>query len=228
MRNFRGGWSITLVCMIIGFMLAVQFRHVQDVKDSLPNQRAEELSGRLIQLAEERDELEKQLEILRQEAGSATNRELITELKFQACTLPVEGQGVIIKMDDSTRAAKSGENPNVYLIHDDDVLRVINELRAAGAEAISINGQRLVATSEIRCAGPTLSVNNVRSAPPYEIRAIGEKKSLENSIKMRGGVAETLNVWGIRLEVSTADNVYIPPYKGTSKRAYSKIVNEKI
>ena len=227
MKKFFGGWSVAMVCMIIGFMLAVQFRHVQDTKSTVPNQRVEELSGRLIQLEEERDELKSQLELLKQEAESSTNRELITELKFQACTLPVEGQGIIIKMDDSTRAAKSGENPNVYLIHDDDILRVINELRAAGAEAISINGQRLTATSEIRCAGPTLSVNNVRSAPPYEIHAIGEKKSLENSINMRGGVAETLNVWGIKLEVSTADNVYIPPYKGTFKRTYSKVVDER-
>lgn len=228
MKNFLGGWSMALVCMIIGFIIAVQFRHVQDSKSTVPNQRVEELSGRLIQLEEERDELKSQLELIKHEVESSTNREFITELKFQACLLPVEGQGIVIKMDDSTKIAKSGENPNVYLIHDDDILRVINELRAAGAEAVSINGQRLVATSEIRCAGPTLSVNNVRSAPPYEIRAIGEKKSLENSIKMRGGVAETLNVWGIKLEVSTADNIYIPPYKGTVKRTYSKAVDEKI
>ena len=207
-------------------MLAVQFRQVHNAKESVPNQRAEELSGRLIQLQEERDELEKQLEILKQE-GSSVNRELVAELQLQACVVPVEGEGIIIKMDDSTRAAKSGDNPNLYLIHDDDILRVINELRAAGAEAISINGQRLIATSEIRCAGPTLSVNNVRSAPPYEIRAVGEKKSLENSIKMRGGVAETLKVWGIQLEVTTADNVYIPPYKGTIKRTYSRVVDER-
>lgn len=228
MEKFRGGWSITFVCMIIGFMLAVQFRQVQDAKETLPAQRVEELSGRLLQVEEERDELEKQLEILKQEAESSTNQEFISELKLQACALPLEGEGIIIKMDDSKRTAKSGENPNVYLIHDDDIIRVVNELRAAGAEAISINGQRLIATSEIRCAGPTLSVNNVRSAAPYEIRAIGEKKSLENSIQMRGGVAETLKVWGIQLEVSTADKIYIPPYKGNFKRIYSKIVEEKL
>ena len=228
MIKFIGGWSLMFVCMIIGFMLAVQFRQVQIAKESLPAQRTEELAGRLVQLEEERDELEKQLELLKQEAETSTNSELLTELKLQACVLPLTGEGVIIKMDDSTRVAKAGENPNVYLIHDDDLLRVINELRAAGAEAIAVNGQRLVATSEIRCAGPTLSVNNVRSAAPYEICAIGEKKSLENAIQMRGGVAETLKVWGIQLEVTAADNVYIPPYKGTFRRAYSRIAEENI
>lgn len=226
MDKFRGGWSITFVCMIIGFMLAVQFRQVQDAKETLPGQRVEELAGRLVQVEEERDELEKQLELLRQEAETSTNRELISELKLQACLLPLTGEGIIIKLDDSTRVAKPSENPNVYLIHDDDLLRVINELRAAGAEAIAVNGQRLIATSEIRCAGPTLSVNNVRSAAPYEVRAIGDKKSLENAIQMRGGVAETLKVWGIQLEVNAADNVYIPPYKGTFKRVYSHIAED--
>ena len=65
------------------------------------------------------------------------------ELKFQACATALAGEGVIIKMEDSTRDAKAGENPNLYVIHDDDILRVVNELRAAGAEAISINEQRL-------------------------------------------------------------------------------------
>ena len=227
MKKFRGG-AFLVVCVTVGFLLTAQFRQAHDAKETLPSQRVEELSGRLIRLQEERDELEKQLEILKAEEGAASNQEFVSELKFQAGALPVEGEGIIIRMNDSTRPAGTGENPNLYLIHDDDMLRVINELRAAGAEAIAINGQRLIATSEIRCAGPTLSVNNVRTAPPYEIRAIGEKKSLENSIKMRGGVADTLKVWGIKLEVSTADDVYIPPYKGAIKRTYSKIVEERL
>ncbi len=215
------------VCAIIGFILAVQFRQVRDSQATVPNQRLEEISGRLIQVEEERDELANRLEILQRETNSAANQELISELKIQACVTALQGEGIVVKMDDSTRVAKSGENPNLYLIHDDDLLRVINELKAAGAEAISINGQRLIATSEIRCAGPTLSVNNVRSSPPYEIHAVGDKKSLENAITMRGGVAETLKVWGIQLEVTASDDVYIPPYKGTSKRVYSKVVDEK-
>ncbi|MBQ1470415.1 MAG: DUF881 domain-containing protein, partial [Schwartzia sp.] len=106
--------------------------------------------------------------------------------------------------------------------HDDDLLRVVNELRAAGAEVISINGQRIIATSEIRCAGPTLSVNNVRSAPPYEIHAIGDAATLENALKMRGGVMETLAVWGIQLEIQASENVEVPAYKGTTQYQYAK------
>lgn len=110
---------------------------------------------------------------------------------------------------------------NLYLVHDEDLLKVINELRAAGAEAISINGQRLTATSEIRCAGPTVSVNNVRSAPPFEIRAIGSINDLENAINMRGGVADTLKVWGINMTLQSSDNVWIPAYKNPISYKYA-------
>lgn len=148
-------------------------------------------------------------------------------LRYRAELVPLRGEGVIVRMDDSARPAKSGENPNLYVIHDDDLLRVINELRAAGAEAISVNGQRLTGVSEIRCAGPTLSVNNVRSSAPFEIRAIGEKKSLENSLRMRGGVVETLGVWGIQLDITASDDVYIPPYRGSIRQTYAHETQER-
>ena len=146
---------------------------------------------------------------------------------MRAGLTPLTGPGVIVRLDDSSVKAKTGENPNLYLIHDDDLLKVINELRAAGAEAISVNGQRLIGTSEIRCAGPTLSVNNVRSAPPFEVRAIGDVDSLEQALKMRGGVAETLKVWGIQLEIQQAADVYIPPYKGNLHYTYAQETEEQ-
>ena len=215
----KGSWSIACVCLVLGFMLAVQFRTTQDLKANVSHQRIEEISARLIQTEKERDKLKEELNQIKDDATAGTDD---TELKLRAGLAPVEGEGVVVRLDDSAAISKAGENPNLYLIHDDDLLRVINELRAAGAEAISVNGQRLIGTSEIRCAGPTLSVNNVRSAPPYEIHAIGEKATLENALRMRGGVAETLKVWGIQLEISVGDSVYVPAYKGSFKHEYAK------
>ncbi|MBQ9614985.1 MAG: DUF881 domain-containing protein [Selenomonadaceae bacterium] len=225
MRGIRqGSWSIACVCMVLGFMLAVQFRTTQDIKGNVPFQRVEELSARLLETEQERDGLREELKLLRENTASSMGTD---ELRKQAGFTALEGEGIIVRMDDSTMTSKAGENPNLYLIHDDDLLRVINELRAAGAEAISVNGQRLIGTSEIRCAGPTLSVNNVRSSAPFEIRAIGEKKTLENAIKMRGGVAETLKVWGIQLETELSDNVRVPAYKGSLKFVYGHEIAEQ-
>ena len=228
MKQFRrGGWLIALVCVLIGFMVAVQFRTAQDAKGSLSQQRIEEISDRLLQTEHERDELSEELHKMQTAAASTDNQQDKDLLRYRAALVPLEGEGVIVRMDDSTKPAKAGENPNLYVIHDDDLLRVVNELRAAGAEAIAINGQRLTGTSEIRCAGPTLSVNNVRSSAPFEIRAIGDKKSLENALRMRGGVAETLGVWGIQLDIKASNDVYIPPYRGSIRQSYARETAER-
>ncbi|WP_315004251.1 DUF881 domain-containing protein [uncultured Selenomonas sp.] len=228
MEQFRrGGWLIALVCVLIGFMVAVQFRTAQDAKGSLSQQRIEEISDRLLQTEHERDELSEELHKMQTAAASTDNQQDKDLLRYRAALVPLEGEGVIVRMDDSTKPAKAGENPNLYVIHDDDLLRVVNELRAAGAEAIAINGQRLTGTSEIRCAGPTLSVNNVRSSAPFEIRAIGDKKSLENALRMRGGVAETLGVWGIQLDIKASNDVYIPPYRGSIRQSYAHETAER-
>lgn len=225
MQRFKKGHiSVGLVCVVLGFMIALQFRITLDQKASLPYQRLEELASRLIDTERERDLLQEKVAQLESHVqGSGTGDLKATELVRQRAGLvAMEGPGVVVTIDDSKIKSKAGDNQNLYIIHDDDLLRVINELRAAGAEVISINGQRLIATSEIRCAGPTLSVNNVRSAPPYEIRAIGDAATMENALKMRGGVVETLSVWGIQLEIQRSENVEVPAYKGTTQYQYAK------
>ena len=222
------GWSITFICVIVGFILSTELRQEEELESVTPEQRIEELSAQILKVEKERDDLQKKLSML-QEEYDISPEELLTmeELRMKAGLTALEGSGVIVRMDDSNMTTRRGENPNLYVIHDEDILRIVNELRAAGAEAISINGQRLTATSEIRCAGPTLSVNNVRSAPPFEVIAIGDKNSLENSIKMRGGVEDALKVWGIQIDVKSVENVYIPPYKGDFRHKFARVVEEK-
>ncbi len=151
----QGQVAIALVCVVLGFMLAVQFRTTQGIKSSIPFQRVEDLSQRLGQTEKERDVLLKQLHELRQTPGLQSATKEGENIKMGAGVVALEGSGLVIIVDDSKRLSKAGDNPNLYLIHDEDILKIINELWAAGAEAISINEQRLIATSEIRSAGPT-------------------------------------------------------------------------
>lgn len=218
----KGQYSLAFVSMVLGFMLTMQFRETGEQRATLPYQRIEELSARLLETEKERESLQMKLKEIENEEARLNKSRAYQEMRMRAGAVDVEGPGLIVTIDDSRTAAKIGENPNLYIIHDDDLLRVINELRAAGAEAISINGQRLIATSEIRCAGPTLSVNNVRSAPPYEIKVIGDKKNLSNALNMRGGVAETLKVWGIQMTMEERDNIIVPSYKGSVRFKYGQ------
>ena len=214
-KNFK---KLVLAALAILIALQIWQTFSLNVSNSLVN----DLSARLVQVEIERDELKLKLQAA-EKLSQVDSSELMADLKFAACMTALVGEGVIITLHDSDKAAKLGENENAYIIHDDDLLRVVNELRAAGAEAVSINGQRLTALSEIRCAGPTLSVNNVRSSAPFEICAIGDKKTLNNAITMRGGIVDTLAVWKIKVEVETSDEIVIPPYEGVVPKSYARI-----
>lgn len=218
-------FSIIFICFLLGFMVSVQLKTTQDnLKSSTQYQRIEQLSDILLRTEKERDALK--LEITRLKEDVNLHDKFPDKINFMAGTTALKGPGVVLTIEDSKKAISSTDNTNLYIIHDEDVLKVINELRAAGAEAIAINDQRLIANSEIRCAGPTISINNTRISAPYEIKAIGNSKNMENAIKMRGGVAESLSVWGIQLEVRQEPNIIIPAYKGAVQFKYATALEQ--
>ncbi|MGE5590936.1 MAG: DUF881 domain-containing protein [Bacillota bacterium] len=224
--------AIALVVAVTGTMLAYQFRIQRAAASSLPVQRSEVLVENLQAVEKERDALRDEVAELRGQiakSGAVSDQlsaveSQLAQARMAAGLEDVEGPGVIVVLDDSKRPAEKGQDPNVFLLHDDDLLKVVNELRDAGAEAISINGQRLVATSEIRCAGSTVSINNTRTAPPVEIRAIGDPAVLEASLRLRGGIAETLLFWGIQVDIKPQKLVVVPAYKGSLQPQFAKPV----
>jgi uncharacterized protein YlxW (UPF0749 family) len=201
MKNFRGHIALTVVCVILGFVVALQFRSVtRNNATSGELKRAETLQQQLNKEKELTASLSQQLltyrsdlEQFRQQAAtSGTYAEVLAkqldEAEILAGLSELEGPGIVVTMKDSQiqTGSDSSVDDELYLIHDEDILRVINELRAAGAEALSINDERILATTEIRCAGPTVSVNNSRYAAPFIIRAIGDSKNLESALLLRG------------------------------------------
>lgn len=214
--------AVAVVCVVLGVMLALQFRVQQDIKSTLPYQRSEELTQMIKDLEVERDKLRAEVTALRNGAPGSSDE--LSRARIQAGLSDMAGPGIVMTMNDSKKPSQPNEDPNLFLIHDDDVLKVINELRAAGAEAISINGQRVVAMTEIRCAGPTISINHTLTAPPLEIRAIGDPTTLENALRMRGGVIESLSLWGIEISLRRDQAVQVPAYNGSMQLNFAKPV----
>lgn len=221
--DFKGKVLIAVVFMVLGFMLSVQYK-VTVQQRSIRMDRVEDLSERLKAMENENKILLQEINELRKKGADKVADHGLERERLLAGTTEVEGAGIEIVLDDSTISKKANENPNLYIIHDEDLLRVLNELRAAGAEAISLNDQRIVAMSEVRCAGPTVSVNNVRSAPPYVIKAIGAPKTLISALRLRGGVVETFEFWGIQVKIKAAEKVHIPALKAPRNFEYAKIV----
>ena len=221
--DFKGKVLIAIVFMVLGFMLSVQYK-VTVQQRSIRMDRVEDLSERLKAMETENKHLLQEINELRKKGADKVADHAQEREHLLAGTTAVEGAGIEIVLDDSTIPKKANENPSLYIIHDEDLLRVLNELRAAGAEAISLNEQRIVAMSEVRCAGPTVSVNNVRSAPPYVIKAIGAPKTLTSALRLRGGVVETFEFWGIQVKIKAADKVRIPALKAPRNFEYAKSV----
>lgn len=227
--------SIAAVCLVLGIMLAIQFKTTQNYQESLLPSRVNELSQRLNAVTEERDALAEEVLTLREKLKNSRDydkamsdlQEELQRASMAACMIPVEGPGIVVTLDDSKRILQPGENPNDLLIHDTDLLTVVNELKASGAEAISVNGERITAMTEIRCAGTMILVNWNKISPPFEIKAIGNPDMLESGLMIRGGVVEMLKIWGVQVNIQKVEKVSIPAYNGKLKFQYSTPVEYK-
>jgi uncharacterized protein YlxW (UPF0749 family) len=101
------------------------------------------------------------------------------------------------------------------------LLYIVNDLRAAEAEAISVNDQRVVTTTEIRCAGTTILVNTTRLAPPYIIRAIGNPDGLSSVLESPENEYNILKMAGFPVSVESSQAVLVPAYKGSYQFSYA-------
>lgn len=231
----RGSMSVALVCAVVGFLLASQLQSVwvNTQTDAANASRLETLQELYNQEMDRSEGLQKQLEQTQEELalyrkqaseGSAQGEALKAELdklEMTAGLVDVTGPGVTIIMTDSTAVNATGDEAD-YIIHDSDLLSVVNELRSAGAEAISLNGERLLAASEIRCTGAVVTVNGRRHAAPYVIMAIGDSGTLYNALTMRNGVVDILGQWKIDVRVTASEELTIPKYQGAVEFRYAK------
>lgn len=132
----------------------------------------------------------------------------------------VQGEGIIVTLED-VEVGKNG------IIRDDDLIELVNELKAAGAEAISINGHRIVNTSYIiELATGFISINGERrEVSPYVVKAIGDITYLESAIsqKQYGFIDKTINS-GKSVTLEKSDNIYIEAYSKTFEFKYAKEV----
>ncbi|HHY47207.1 MAG TPA: DUF881 domain-containing protein [Firmicutes bacterium] len=224
---------VAAVSVLLGVLLVAQFRTQEYIGTSVvPTRRLEDLTDMLRKAEAQREALEKEVGVLRRQLVKAwegehaveTVRQELARVQAVAGLVPMTGPGVVLVLNDSRKQAQPGESADLFLVHDEDILKVVNELFAAGAEAVSVNGQRMIATSEIRCAGPTISVNNTRIGAPYQIVAIGDPQTLDSALHMRDGIIDTLKAWGIQVRITQVPSVTVPAYKGSLYFKYAKPV----
>lgn len=143
-----------------------------------------------------------------QQAGELLTSEL-TEKDMLSGKAAVTGEGVIVTLQDSSEG----------IIESDDLVDLINELRYAGAEAISINDQRIIFNSYVVSVGTRyISVGGTRVSSPYIVKAIGNQSYLSSILNLKNsGYVDRYNSSGKKVNVSLDSNIQIPAYSGEIK-----------
>lgn len=159
------------------------------------------------------------------DSGSTT----LNQAQFLAGLTPVQGPGVIVTLTDSKKPFPKAVPPGMappITIHDSDINQVVNELKSAGAEAISINDQRLVAISAVRAAGTQIFINNAAENAPYTVKAIGSSAALLSALSLPGGLASQIRQFDPAMfSVQGAATLTLPAYAGSGAPHYAKPVS---
>lgn len=228
-KNLKFQLSIAFVCFVLGFMLFIQFKTIRQGVGPVSEYRARELATQVKKLTEEKQtllalktEYETKIgEIESNAANSSTSSKMLKEeldkARLLAGLTDVEGPGINLVIDDGNYGAEN----NYAVITHEMLLTVINELNAAGAEAISINKQRVISETEIRQAGIWINVNTVKFAPPFTIKAIGEPKQLEAALLLRGGIKDQFTESGVTVDIEKSEKIKIEKFNGIIEHKYA-------
>lgn len=179
------------------------------------------ISDEVAKLRAENEKLQNSLG--RRDSTSKVLNDSLQEAKAFAGLTELEGPGVSVTLADSKKPPPPMPLANNYIIHDMDVLKVVNEMFAAGAEAIDVNGHRVVTTSSFRCVGPVIHVDGVPVASPVVIRAIGDPAALQGGLELPDGVlAEIRQTDPDMAQIQQIKDMRLGAYTGSTARKFSK------
>ncbi len=236
-------WHVVVIgvlCFIIAASICVQYRSVQSYittgKASVQSMTENKLRDQVLKEQENYNKLNIQMQIAQQQLEdlrktSASNSEEAKNLEEELSEYnrllgytDVTGKGVIITLEDSDKTASNYTSDSI--IHYLDLVEIVNELFNAGAEAVSINNQRITATTAINCNGNVLKINNEKISAPFVVKAIGSPEGLASTILRPASYIDWMKEAGIKVKVEkkTGDEVTVPKATGTRQYEYLQVV----
>jgi len=224
-----------VMCFLLTIGICVQLKTIKNTTSAFGRTQTENelrdsvsrYQQRYKSTYENLEKAEKRLDELREQAAKDDNasqdraKELTNYENFLGRSELI-GPGVTITLKDGE---VSNNNPffTDVIVHDGDILQIINALRNAGAEAISVNGQRIVNNSSVTCIGNVIKINGEKVGTPFVINAIGSPSLLYGSITIKGGYLDILKSAGVQVKATQVekDSIVIPKYEGVYKFEYA-------
>ncbi len=237
-RSSRG-WSVAVlgVCLVAGLTAAAAHR-TSDGQDLRPaGGDVASLVGERERRVEQRQAdvvgLQREIDAATAAADDASGVEAIVRrlrtLRDLAGLSTVRGPGMRVTLTDAPRDADSaGIDPNYLVVHQQDLQAFVNALWAGGAEAVSLQGQRLVSTTAIVCVGSNVIIDGRPFSPPYIIEAVGDVPGMTYSLGSSPEVANFeryVTKFRLGLKVTTGDDLVVAPYGGATVLRYASALS---
>lgn len=235
MNKIKISLVLGIMCFALTYGIFMQIKTVENsnVKVS-KNYEENNMRAELLKFKEKYDNKQKDLEKLEKELEEERKNAIKNNTELENAEIEikksnkiiglseVKGPGVIVTLNDSKVNTNNTLLPtSLLVVHNIDILSVINELKNAGAEAISINNQRIVPTTSILCDGNVITINKVKVGAPFEIKAIGLPENL-SALERPGGYIELLRNDSIEVSLEKSKELTIPKYTGKLEYTYAK------
>jgi uncharacterized protein YlxW (UPF0749 family) len=223
-------FCLVLVGIVWGLALSMQWQAPTGQPLARGGSDKASVAQTIAQLEGEQADLKRQVGDLRAQLGTlqtdAANRkanladvhQALDQEQVTAGQVALAGPGIVATYRDSTSPAISpNEDPANYILHDYDLRDVLNTLWATGAEAISVNGERIMSNTSLYCVGTTIICNATRLSPPYVINAIGPGDDMEAALRSAPQM-EPLNqralIYDLPIDIRKDGKVAVPAYNG--------------
>lgn len=234
--------SLSLILLVAGIAAGIWLRAWSINAQINTNSENQNLVDIINQLEIETQELEANIDSIRTElAGQGVTtapgddyyarlQQELADSQFLSGQTAVTGSGIVLTLNDNTAGAEAAKQadpanyyPENYIIHDANLRYLLNDITYM-AEAIAINGQRIVDTSDIRCVGTVIMINSTRVAPPYEITLIGSPALLEAAVQDASQYIYLHNR-NMPVKITRSDNLSVPAYTGAIGAKYAQPVD---
>ncbi len=235
MKKYQIAIILGIMCLVLTFAIFVQTKTIDEATKKVGTNVRDNsaLRDELFSWQSKYKESYKQLEILQAKleetrkkavANDGTDMQNATELNENKNILAqteVKGSGIVVKLDDN-REIDSSQVLNVsnLLVHEGDLLKIVTELFNAGADAVSINGQRITSNTSILCDGNIIRINGEKTGVPITINAIGSPERLYYAMIRPGGYLELMARDGVKVDVQKSDDITIPKFEGVYSSSY--------
>lgn len=224
---------LALVCVVLGFLAITATRsRPADPETRLPRryqlaaliERQQRTAATLrSEVARLRSDVDALVRASSDREGTTASREqALTRASLHAGLTPMRGAGLRVTLDDSLLEEAPTGDVNDLVVHSQDVQAVVNALWRAGAEAMAINGQRLVGTSAVLCVGNTLLLNGTVHSPPYQVTAIGAARERFDTDPLVRRLRQEAQAYGIRISIQRSDQLEVPRYRGSFALRYAR------